>query len=128
MRRICVPTTSQLICFDKTSGELTFVPGDATLRSGRATFKSGHMKQRSSVTAGYLIFVPAASFVLFFFQKISFNKLVQTFQATDSVEPFEEVNPEPMEGESAADAMAALSLSGAMNSGHSKKKKKKKRK
>lgn len=54
--------------------------------------------------------------------------LAEEREATDSVEPFEEVNPEPMEGESAAGAMAALSLSGAMNSGHSKKKKKKKRK
>ncbi|KAJ7379071.1 rRNA-processing protein [Desmophyllum pertusum] len=46
--------------------------------------------------------------------------------ADDAVEG--EVKPEPMEEESAANAMAALSLSGSTNSGHSKKKKKKKRK
>jgi len=50
------------------------------------------------------------------------------FQVADTLEPLKEVKPEPMEEESAADAMAALSLSGAMSSGHSKKKKKKKRK
>ena len=50
------------------------------------------------------------------------------FQVADTFESLKEVKPEPMEEESAADAMAALSLSGAMSSGHSKKKKKKKRK
>lgn len=50
------------------------------------------------------------------------------FQAAEGVGSLTEVKPEPMEEESAADAMAALSLSGTMNSGHSKKKKKKKRK
>ena len=66
----------------------------------------------------------------FFFKKL-FNIRINSFnpfQAADSKEPLKEVNPEPMEEESAADAMAALSLSGAMNSGHPKKKKKKKRK
>ena len=99
---------------NKTSGELTLVSGDVTLRLGE--------------TAGYIIFVSASSFVLFNLLRISLINSFNPFQATDFVEPLEEVSPEHMEEEFAADAMAALSLSGAMSSGHSKKKKKKKRK
>ena len=99
---------------NKTAGELTLVPDDVTLRL--------------SETAGYIIFVSASSFVLFNLLRISLINSFNPFQATDFVEPLEEVSPEHMEEEFAADAMAALSLSGAMSSGHSKKKKKKKRK
>lgn len=50
-----------------------------------------------------------------------------SFQVPEPVESVEEVSPEPMEDETAAEAMAALSLGASMNSGHSKKKKKRKR-
>lgn len=50
-----------------------------------------------------------------------------SFQVPELVESVEEVSPEPMEDETAAEAMAALSLGASMSSGHSKKKKKRKR-
>lgn len=50
-----------------------------------------------------------------------------SFQVPEPVESVEEVSPEPMEDETAAEAMAALSLGASMSSGHSKKKKKRKR-
>jgi len=70
------------------------------------------------------LFVSFTGRFLYIVEINSFN----TFQVADTLEPLNEDNPEPMVEESAADAMAALSLSGAMSSGHSKKKKKKKRK
>lgn len=75
------------------------------------------------------IFLLALLLFFFYFDKLNIRiNSFNPFQATDSKEPLKEVNPEPMEEETTADAMAALSLSGSMNSGHSKKKKKKKRK
>lgn len=46
----------------------------------------------------------------------------------EPLESVEKANPEPMEEQTAAEAMAALSLGATMSSGHSKKKKKKRRK
>lgn len=48
-------------------------------------------------------------------------------EVPEPVESVEEVRLEPMEDETAAEAMAALSLGASMSSGHSKKKKKRKR-
>lgn len=60
--------------------------------------------------------------------KVSTDNTVPREAVQEAKEGMEKISPEPMEEESAADAMAALSLSSTVTSGHSKKKKKKRRK